>query len=391
MVKRIWNWFWKPSSIWGRGVILFTGGIAGVVLLGGLSTFSEYQNTLEFCISCHEMEQTVYQEYKKSVHYINTSGVRTTCADCHVPRAWGPKLVRKIDAGKELLHHFLGTINTPDKFETRRFELAKKVWASMEANDSRQCRHCHFVDAMIFNKHKNKDAAKRMETALKEGKTCINCHKSTAHKLPDMTSGYKALFEELETLSRKENAKADKLYTLAMKALFLAKNDVEPSGKGQGKLLPATELSVLERRGDRLKVRIDGWQQDGVAPLIYALQGKRIFSAALKKEAQPEVKVVKTMIDPDTDLTWHEVNFTCWVTKDGLISDQEKLWDYGAEMHSSNCSRCHSATPANHFLANQWMGSLKAMARNINFDKREYRFFLKYLQFHAKDTGGIQH
>lgn len=391
MLAGIWNWFWKPSSRWGRGAILIAGSIVGIVLLGGFYTFNEYQNTLGFCISCHEMEQTVYQEYKQSVHYTNPTGVRTTCSDCHVPRAWGPKLIRKIEAGRELLHHFLGTVDTPEKFEAKRLELAKRVWTSMEANDSRECRHCHSIDAMIFNKHKDKEAAKRMEKALKEGQTCINCHKSTAHKLPDMAAGYKALFEELEALSKKEGAKADKLFTLKMKALFLAKDDVEPSGNGQGRLLPATELSVLERSGDRLKVRIDGWQQDGVTPLIYALQGKRIFSATLKKEAQPKVEVLKTMVDPDTDLTWHEVGFTCWVSKDDLISDQEKLWNYGAEMHSASCSACHSATPANHFLANQWMGSLKAMTRNVNFDKREYRFFLKYLQFHAKDTGGAQH
>ena len=370
---------------------MITGGLAGVILLGGLYTINGYQNTLEFCISCHEMEQTVYQEFKESAHYINAAGVRLSCAECHVPRAWGPKLVRKIEAGKELLHHFLGTIDTKEKFEAKRLEMAKKVWARMEANNSRQCRFCHSFEAMTFNKHKNKEAARRMEKALKEGQTCINCHKSTAHKLPDMAAGYKASFRELEALSNKEGAKADKLYTLTMKALFLTKDDVQQSAKGQGRLLPATELSVLERSGDRLKVRIDGWQQDGAAPLIYALQGKRIFSATLKKKAQPGVKMLKTMVDPDTDLTWHKVAFTCWISKDGLVSDQEKLWDYGAEMLSASCSSCHSATPANHFLANQWMGNLKAMARNVNFDKREYRFFLKYLQFHAKDTGGAKH
>lgn len=363
----------------------------GLLFLGGGYSFSEYLSTVKFCISCHEMEQTVYQEYRKSPHFTNASGMRVTCADCHIPKAWGPKLVRKIEAGKELLHHFRGTIDTPEKFEDKRLELAKKVWASMEANDSRECRHCHSVANMVFNEHKKQDAAKRMEKALKEGKTCIHCHKSIAHKLPDMAAGYKALFKELEAFSKKEGARADKLYALKMKALFLSKDDVDPSGKGQGRLLPATELSVLDRSGDRLKVRIDGWQQDGVAPLICALQGKRIFSATLKKKAQKGVKVLKTMVDPDTDLTWHQVSFTCWVSKDGLISDQEKLWDYGAEMHGACCSRCHPATPANHFLANQWLGSLKAMARNVNFDKTEYRFFLKYLQFHAKDTGGAQH
>ena len=33
-------------------------------------------NTEEFCISCHEMRDYVYLEYKKSNHYANRTGVR---------------------------------------------------------------------------------------------------------------------------------------------------------------------------------------------------------------------------------------------------------------------------------------------------------------------------
>ncbi len=39
--------------------------IVGVIFWGGFNTSMEVTNTLKFCISCHEMEENVYQEYKK--------------------------------------------------------------------------------------------------------------------------------------------------------------------------------------------------------------------------------------------------------------------------------------------------------------------------------------
>jgi nitrate/TMAO reductase-like tetraheme cytochrome c subunit len=56
----------------------------------------EATNTLDFCISCHEMKDNVYQEYKTTIHYSNRTGVRAYCSDCHVPKDWGHKMMRKI-------------------------------------------------------------------------------------------------------------------------------------------------------------------------------------------------------------------------------------------------------------------------------------------------------
>ena len=184
MIKRFWNFLWRPSLKYSLGVLLIAGGVGGVIFWGGFNTFMEYTNTLEFCISCHEMEQTVYEEYKKSVHYKNPSGVRVICSDCHVPKEWTPKLLRKIRASNELFHKFLGTIDTREKFEAKRLELAEHVWASMEASDSRECRNCHSYEAMDFHKQTRR-AREKMQEGLKQGKTCIDCHKGIAHKLPD--------------------------------------------------------------------------------------------------------------------------------------------------------------------------------------------------------------
>lgn len=166
-----------------RAVVFFLGAVVGVLFWGAFNTFVEYTNTTEFCISCHEMRDTVFEEFKKSKHYRNPAGVRLSCADCHVPRSWGAKMWRKIQASNELYHKMMGTIDTAEKFEARRVVLAEKVWASMEASHSRECRNCHGYESMDFE-HQSRRASEKMQVAMEKGETCIECHKGIAHKLP---------------------------------------------------------------------------------------------------------------------------------------------------------------------------------------------------------------
>ena len=387
MLVKFWKVLRKPSAKYSLGLLLALGIFAGVIGWGGFHTAMEATNDLEFCISCHEMENTVYQEYKKTVHYANRSGVRAICSDCHVPKEWGPKVIRKIKASAEIYHKLMGSIDTKEKFETKRLELAQNVWATMEANDSRECRNCHSWDAMDPTKQQEK-SVKQMKKGRENGETCISCHKGIAHKLPDMSQGYKAMFSDLQTLAKKEDAQADTLYTVETQSFFITQEKAAKGSGPDGRLLALTEVSVLERKGDLLKLRIDGWQQDKVGGLIYALQGKRIFSAALGKKVRDKVEIHKTELDPDTELTWHQVSLDVWVQKGKLIADRSKLWAYGKEMFNASCSVCHSVPAPNHSLANQWIGTLKAMKRFISLDKEQYRFLQKYLQFNAQDTSG---
>ncbi|MEW8470989.1 MAG: NapC/NirT family cytochrome c, partial [Candidatus Thiodiazotropha sp.] len=108
------------------GAVLFM--IIGVVLWGGFNTVMEATNTMEFCISCHEMEENVYAEFKGTAHDGNRSGVGASCPDCHVPRPWVHKIVRKIKASNEIWHKIMGTVDTPEKFEAHRLTMARRVW-----------------------------------------------------------------------------------------------------------------------------------------------------------------------------------------------------------------------------------------------------------------------
>ncbi len=158
--------------------------ILGIILWGGFNTVLELTNTEKFCISCHEMKDNVYQEYKTTIHYANRSGVRATCPDCHVPKEWVYKMKRKIQASNEIYHKILGTINTREKFLDERLHLATNEWKRMKASDSRECRNCHDFESMSVA-YQRPRARKQHQFALNNGNTCIDCHKGIAHLMPE--------------------------------------------------------------------------------------------------------------------------------------------------------------------------------------------------------------
>jgi cytochrome c-type protein NapC len=183
MVKRWWLALNRPSvkySFLGIASVFFVGGI---VFWGGFNTAMEMTNTLEFCTTCHEMRDNVYQEYKETIHYSNRTGVRAICSDCHVPKDWVHKMIRKSQASFEVWGKITGSIDTKEKFEAKRLALATHEWERMKGNGSRECRNCHNFDAMSAELQKQTPYKKHMK-AKEEGKTCIDCHKGIAHHLP---------------------------------------------------------------------------------------------------------------------------------------------------------------------------------------------------------------
>ncbi len=188
LFRRWWATLKKPSVKYSMGALLAVGFVSGIIFWGGFNTALELTNTEQFCISCHEMRDNVYQEYKDTIHYSNRTGVRATCPDCHVPKDWTHKMIRKIQASNELLHKVLGTIDTPEKFEAKRLELARHVWKTMKETDSRECRNCHDFESMDYTEQTPR-AMRNHEKGLTSGKTCIDCHKGIAHSLP-------AIYEE---------------------------------------------------------------------------------------------------------------------------------------------------------------------------------------------------
>jgi cytochrome c-type protein NapC len=171
----------RGQSPW---LLLAIGGLAALVIGGGAFAGLKWTNTEAFCIRCHEMRDNVYAEFKDTPHDRNASGVRAICPDCHVPRETAALLIRKVRATGELWGKLTGKIDTPEKFEEHRYELAKRVWANMKRHDSRECRNCHSESAMD-SELQSERAQTRHERGKRENLTCIDCHFGIAHKEPE--------------------------------------------------------------------------------------------------------------------------------------------------------------------------------------------------------------
>ena len=185
MLHWAWDTLRRPSAKYSIGALLGVGVVGGIMFWGAFNTALEATNHLEFCISCHEMRDTVYQEYKETIHYKNPMGVRAICSDCHVPKDWTHKMIRKMQASFEIWGKLTGTIDTPEKFEARRAVLAADEQARMRASDSRECRNCHSFEAMDLEKQEKLAQRRHNADELKaSGKTCIDCHQGIAHHLP---------------------------------------------------------------------------------------------------------------------------------------------------------------------------------------------------------------
>ncbi len=172
---------WRRYFLWGMPVAgIATAFAAGIIFWGGFNTAMEATNTKEFCVSCHEMRDFVYEEYTGTIHDVNRSGVGAVCSDCHVPKDWTHKIIRKIKASKELYGKVVGTINTREKFEAKRVHLAMNEWERMKSTDSRECRNCHDFESMMPEFQKPR-ARQQHLNAMTVGQTCIDCHKGIAH------------------------------------------------------------------------------------------------------------------------------------------------------------------------------------------------------------------
>lgn len=361
------------------------GALVGVLGWGGFNWAMEATNAPEFCISCHEMRDNVYPEYQRSAHYSNPSGVRAVCADCHVPRDWTHKALRKIAATKEIYHWLAGSIDTAEKFEAKRHTLARREWERMRASDSRECRNCHSYGAMDFHRQTAK-ASRAMADAAKAGKTCIDCHKGIAHTLPDVDAGHRKTFAAL-------TAAAATPPTPGPEALTLRSLDFRLSpaadGPADGVLAPGVAVKILARDGDRAQAELTGWRRDGMDETLFARKGKRMPLATLNAAAAP-VETLAESEDPDTGMVWRKVRLTVWTAAAGAYApNADGLWRYAAEMYDATCTLCHAAHPPDRYAANDWVGHMNAMKRLTKLTDEESRLLLAYVQNAARDVKAV--
>jgi cytochrome c-type protein NapC len=186
-LRRYWRIIRRPSVHYSLGFLTVGGFIGGIVFWVGFNTALEAANTETFCTGCHEMRENVRGAQAPST--TRTGPACAKCADCHVPHSWTNKIARKMQASKEVWGKLLGSIDTREKFVDKRLELAQHEWERLKANDSLECRNCHNYDSMDITRQSVR--AQNMHTTYlaSREKTCIDCHKGIAHRLPHIPAG----------------------------------------------------------------------------------------------------------------------------------------------------------------------------------------------------------
>ncbi|MGY9368335.1 pentaheme c-type cytochrome TorC [Citrobacter pasteurii] len=369
------SWIKKNALWWALG-----GAVVMAIVIWGTWQGVHYTSTTEFCLSCHSM-RTSGDEYKTSVHFRNASGVRAECKDCHIPPGVVPTLMRKTEALNDLYHTFISpSIDTPEKFNAKRAELAQREWARMSANNSAACKSCHSYEAMDHGKQ-SANAAAQMTAAAAKDSNCIDCHKGIAHHKPDMSSGFRDRYKQLQQQAEKLST-ATTLFSLSEKTLTATAG--APAGKAL--LFPATQVKVLQKEGSNVQLEVTGWRESkGRGRVITHYMGKRVFSAVLDASLMENVKVLQTQTDPGSHQEWQQVSVTAWTSAQGLIDSITPVWEYSDQMLQSTCSACHSTPPVTRYTANGWIAGLKAMSTYYRLNPVEERTLLKYLQTHASD------
>lgn len=187
MLRRILDFLLTPSARYSVLALLMVGLIAGVSSVIVFNVSMHLTNTEEFCTSCHEMADNAGMLLKGTTHFKNKSGVRPTCSDCHVPQEFIPKMIRKVEAAREVWGKITGVIDTPEKYAAHAPKMKAREIARLKANDSQECRNCHDVQQMLFNVQTAK--AQEYHLAQKnQGKTCIDCHAGLTHTPPEQRS-----------------------------------------------------------------------------------------------------------------------------------------------------------------------------------------------------------
>ena len=169
----------QPSAKWSVAALLSIGFFVGLFFIVGFNTSLKMTSTTEFCVSCHEMEAP-YMALQKTSHYLNAGGTTATCADCHIPHEFFPKIIRKIQASREVWGHLTGVIDSPEKYAAHTSVMREREIARLRANDSRECRNCHSTEKWVLTLQ----SAKSQEFHIAEelnNKTCIDCHAGIAH------------------------------------------------------------------------------------------------------------------------------------------------------------------------------------------------------------------
>jgi nitrate/TMAO reductase-like tetraheme cytochrome c subunit len=181
-------WYREFRRIIGAWVFVVVLLSLGALSVAGID-FTDYifsHNT--FCGNvCHVMESTVYQELQQSKHWNTPTGVRATCADCHVDGRLTLAMIDHFLGTGELFVNLTNDFSKPGSFEKFRPAAADRERFKFMENDSARCRSCHVMEAIKPERVRGQNQHKE---AVEKGITCILCHYNLVHKAVDPSEAF---------------------------------------------------------------------------------------------------------------------------------------------------------------------------------------------------------
>lgn len=182
---RVRRFAWARRAIRGYPLlfILLALVVGGIVAVPTTEAVDRIFSTDEFCAqACHVMTATVEAERREATHWTTPTGVRPTCADCHVSEGQTMAMWDHVIGTNDLIAFLFRGVRTPEAFEGVRAEAANRVRMRMLANDSRNCRGCHVMEGIQPERTRGQ---RQHAEALEAGTACIACHYNLVHKEVD--------------------------------------------------------------------------------------------------------------------------------------------------------------------------------------------------------------
>jgi len=179
--------FWRLARwvlLWGT---VF--GLSGVALVAVTNKAVTYSSSDAFCgTACHSMTRPL-AGYHEGPHFINASGVRASCGQCHIPydsshataTQYVKLLVFKADRGaRDLWFEYRKTIATQEEWDQRRLQLQTQFDSYLEKNNYITCRGCHSLQA--FGGPRSRMKVLIHQDMIKTNTfDCFQCHQDVGH------------------------------------------------------------------------------------------------------------------------------------------------------------------------------------------------------------------
>jgi nitrate/TMAO reductase-like tetraheme cytochrome c subunit len=179
-LRRVIKWI----LLWGT---IF--GLSGVALVAVTNKAVIWSSSDAFCGAfCHSMTPAA-AGYHRGPHFINASGVRASCGECHIPydssHATATQYVKllffKADRGaKDFWYEYRRAIATQEEWDRRRPQLRSEFESYLQAHNYITCRGCHSLEAfggprsqMQALIHKGLIQANALD--------CFQCHQNIGH------------------------------------------------------------------------------------------------------------------------------------------------------------------------------------------------------------------